>query len=82
MGNVCTGTGIENANVKKMELEQLKSYTDSILKMTVRSIKPWHIKRIDDFHNGDYVDGWNDCIEEMTKNWKKFYAHIKKRGAL
>ena len=46
------------------------------LKMVARMVKPWKRNSDWDERSADYVDGWNDALKEIDKNYKKYVLPV------
>ena len=53
----------------------IKAFTVDLVKKEKRIITPWKIN-VSLCENYQYADGWNDCIKELNKNYKKFYKEV------
>ena len=41
-------------------------------------VTPWKRTQLWDTNTPDYVKGWNDCVEEVNKNYKKYVLPVIK----
>ena len=59
------------------EEDELKNYTLHVLKMFLRTVKPWK-KGQELGRSVDYSTGWNDCVKEMKKEGDRYIKTISR----
>lgn len=65
-----------SSNMKTMELK----WKDirKILKVFIRTVKPWRITAYRKWESGTFNEGWNACLKEMRNNELKWFKKMDK----